>query len=81
MYSVLPLSGHQAREGDDASFMGPSQDHFRHFRVLAKGPLALKDCKSLPRALADMISACLITRIVRSHLMQLMTKSLRTPPW
>ena len=37
--------------------MGPPQDHSRHFRVLAKGPLAVKDYRSFPRSLADMMSA------------------------
>ena len=43
--------------------------------VLAKGPLALKDYRSFPRALAHMISArkviSMITGIIRSQLIQL----------
>ena len=37
--------------------MGPPQDNSRHFRVLAKGPLAVKDYRSFPRSLADVTSA------------------------
>ena len=51
----------------------PPQDHLRYFRVLAKGPLALKDYRNFPRALANLVSArkviCLIKGIITSQLM------------